>query len=80
MAGIVINFMLIVVNLIPLPPLDGSRIVAAFLSPAMAMKYHKLERWGLLIMLALIFTLVQSGILEYMVGFLLSLVDLLVSG
>ena len=78
--GIIINIILIVLNLLPLPPLDGSRVVAAFLSPAMALKYHKLERWGLLILVALMFTGVLGRILGPMVGFLLSLVDLLVSG
>ena len=78
--GIIINIILIVLNLLPLPPLDGSRIVAAFLSPAMALKYHKLERWGILILVVLMFTGVLGKILEPMIGFLLSLVALLVSG
>ncbi len=78
--GIIINIILIVLNLLPLPPLDGSRIVAAFLSPAMALKFHKLERWGLLILIVLMFTGVLGKILEPMIGFLLSLVALLVSG
>ena len=44
--GIIINIVLIALNLLPLPPLDGSRIVTAFLSPAAAYKYNLLERWG----------------------------------
>ncbi len=78
--GIIINIVLIVLNLIPLPPLDGSRIVAAFLSPSMALKYHKLERWGLLILVALLFTGVLSKILEPAVELSLSLVNSLLSG
>ncbi len=78
--GIIINIILIVLNLIPLPPLDGSRIVAAFLSPPLAMRYHKLERWGLLILVALMFTGILGKILGPVVGLLLSIVEWLVSG
>ncbi|MFT5134425.1 MAG: Zn-dependent protease [Gammaproteobacteria bacterium] len=78
--GIIINAVLIALNLLPLPPLDGSRIVAAFLSPAMALKYHQLERWGLLILVALMLTGVLSKILQPIVGLVLSLVSRLVSG
>ena len=42
--GIIINIILIVLNLIPLPPLDGSRIVAAFLSPAAAIAERSRRR------------------------------------
>jgi Zn-dependent protease len=78
--GIIINAVLIALNLLPLPPLDGSRIVSAFLSPSMALKYHKLERWGLLILVALMFTGILSKILQPMVNVLLMLVTRLVSG
>jgi Zn-dependent protease len=73
--GIIINIVLIALNMLPLPPLDGSRIVAAFLSPSMAIKYHQLERWGLPILIVLIFTGVLSKILGPMVAFMLSLVQ-----
>lgn len=78
--GIIINIILIALNLLPLPPLDGSRIVAAFLSPAMALKYHQLERWGLVILIVMMFTGVLSKILQPMVGLLLSLVEALLAG
>ena len=57
--GITINIALIVLNLLPLPPLDGSRIVAALLPPRQAAQYNRLERWGILILLLLL----ASGIL-----------------
>jgi len=76
--GIIINIILIVLNLLPLPPLDGSRVVAAFLSPAMAVRYHSLEKWGLLILVVLLFTGILGRILQPMVVFFLSLVDLAV--
>lgn len=78
--GIIINTVLIVLNLLPLPPLDGSRIVTAFLSPAAARKYNALERWGLLILAALIFTGVLGAILIPPVNFTLSMVGALLSG
>ena len=55
-AGIIINLVLMVLNLIPLPPLDGSRIVTSFLSPKHAYYYNKLENVGFLILLACLAT------------------------
>ena len=70
--GIIINIILIALNLLPLPPLDGSRIVTAFLSPGAAYKYNLLERWGLPILVVLIFTGVLGKILHPLIGFMLS--------
>lgn len=78
--GIVINIILIALNLLPLPPLDGSRIVAAFLSPSLALKYHKLERWGLVILIVMMFTGVLGKILRPIINLLLTLVDTLLAG
>ena len=78
--GIIINIVLIALNLLPLPPLDGSRIVTAFLSPAAAQKYNVLERWGLPILVVLIFTGVLGKILHPLIGFMLSIVNTLLSG
>lgn len=62
--GIVINIVLIVLNLLPLPPLDGSRVVCAVLPPAWAAKYNRLERWGLLILIGLLATGLLGKILQ----------------
>lgn len=62
-AGIIINLMLMVLNFIPLPPLDGSRIVTSFLSPKAAYTYNKLERWGFFILLLLL----ALGVLAYLI-------------
>lgn len=78
--GIIINTALIVLNLLPLPPLDGSRIVTAFLPPTAARKYNALERWGLLILVALILTGVLGAILIPPINFTLSIVGALLSG
>jgi Zn-dependent protease len=61
--GITINIALIVLNLLPLPPLDGSRIVAALLPPRQAAQFNRLERWGILILLALLATHVLDRIM-----------------
>jgi Zn-dependent protease len=55
-AGMMINTVLFVLNLIPIPPLDGSRIVTSFLSPNAARQYNNVERFGLLILLTLMLT------------------------
>jgi Zn-dependent protease len=54
-----INLVLAFFNLIPIPPLDGSRVVQRFLSGRAAAIYNSLERWGILIVLAVVFILPQ---------------------
>jgi Zn-dependent protease len=58
--GIVINLVLMVLNLIPVPPLDGGRIAISALPHAMAYNLAKLEPYGLLI----IMLLMASGVLS----------------
>jgi len=53
--GIGINGVLMVLNLLPLPPLDGGRIAVSLLPPRAAWKFSQLERWGFPILLALLF-------------------------
>ncbi|API87358.1 site-2 protease family protein [Francisella uliginis] len=52
--GIMINIVLMILNLIPIPPLDGSKIVTAFLPQSLAFKYNSIQRYGFFILLALI--------------------------
>ena len=59
--GIMINCVLLVINLIPIPPLDGSRLVSSLLPPPLAKKYDKLEWYGLWIFLGLIILLVATN-------------------
>ena len=52
--GVVINLILFIFNLIPIPPLDGSRVVSAFLSYKNAYRYLKLEIIGFIVIIILI--------------------------
>ena len=58
-AGVLINVILMVLNLVPIPPLDGSRVITALLPLNAARSYVKIEPYGLFIVLALL----VSGIL-----------------
>ena len=54
--GILINAILMVLNLLPLLPLDGGRVMASLLPPRLAIPYSRLEPWGFMILIALIFS------------------------
>jgi Zn-dependent protease len=62
--GISINGVLMVLNLLPLPPLDGGRIVVSLLPHRAAWQFSQLERWGFPILLALLFLGVLDTILR----------------
>lgn len=52
--GVLINVVLALFNLMPLPPLDGSWILLRFLPPAAAVRLHQLRRHGLLLVIGLL--------------------------
>ncbi|MGH8743160.1 MAG: site-2 protease family protein [Burkholderiales bacterium] len=58
-AGIQINIVLMVLNLLPLPPLDGGRIAVSLLPHRLSYSYARIEPYGMIILLLLLF----SGIL-----------------
>jgi Zn-dependent protease len=64
-AGISINLVLALVNLLPIPPLDGSRILSGLLPNYWAWQYNKLERFGFIILLILLSTNILGTILAY---------------
>ncbi|MGL1861725.1 MAG: site-2 protease family protein [Pseudodesulfovibrio sp.] len=53
-AGVFVNLILGVFNLIPIPPLDGSNVLAYFLPPKLAWKYMSLSRYGFMILIGVI--------------------------
>lgn len=64
MAGIVINIILMVLNLFPLPPLDGGRIAVGLLPPRLGESFSRLEPYGFPILL----TLLVTGLLPALLG------------
>ena len=62
-AGTIINTLLMVLNLVPLPPLDGGRVMTGLLPGPLAWKYSRLEAYGFLIIVILIATNVLGRVL-----------------
>lgn len=63
--GIYFNVLLCVFNLIPIPPLDGSRILQLFLSGGALAAYRRFEAYGLLVIFALVFLFPSMQILLF---------------
>lgn len=62
-SGVLMNLGLGVFNLIPIPPLDGSKVLAGLLPPRAADALGPLNRWGFVVLLLLVF----SGALDWTV-------------
>ena len=77
--GINVNIGLMVLNLLPLPPLDGGRIAVSLLPYPLAVRFSQLERWGFPILLVLLFTGLLGDIMRPFVVALKRLIVLLIS-
>lgn len=77
-AGVMINIVLMVLNLLPLPPLDGGRIAVSLLPHHLAQPFAQLERYGFIILIVLLFTGVLNKILMPLISIVYSLISSLV--
>ncbi|WP_462324538.1 site-2 protease family protein [Desulfoplanes sp.] len=67
-AGTIINIVLGTFNLLPIPPLDGSKILAVALPPKAAAGYMKMERYGFIILILLVMTGVFERFFRVVIG------------
>ena len=68
-AGISINLVLMVLNLLPMPPLDGGRIAVSLLPNNLASKLARVEQYGFAILIVLMFTGILSKIISPIISF-----------
>jgi Zn-dependent protease len=68
---VLLNVILAIFNMIPIPPLDGSGILMGFLSDEANQKYDRIRPYGFFILVLLIFT----GIIGRIIGFVVAIVN-----
>ena len=73
-AGVFVNVIFMVLNLLPLPPLDGGRILASLLPQRMADALSRIEPYGFIILIVLLFTGMLGYVLWPLIGLSLSLI------
>lgn len=74
-AGVTINIVLMVLNLLPLPPLDGGRIAVSLLPIKLARPFAQIERYGFIILIVLLFSGVLGRILEPLINLVYALIS-----
>lgn len=72
-AGILVNLVLMALNLLPVPPLDGGRVAAGLLPKSWALQFDRVEPYGLVILLALMFTGLLGPLISPVMGFVQAL-------
>ncbi|MBA2548361.1 MAG: site-2 protease family protein [Burkholderiaceae bacterium] len=74
-AGIQVNLVFMALNLLPIPPLDGGRIVSGLLPQKLSIAYSRIEPFGLFIIIGLLFT----GALNFLLKPFLAIGEAIVS-
>jgi Zn-dependent protease len=62
-AGVLVNALLMILNLVPIPPLDGSRVLASIMPASLAVRYERMEIIGFVLLIILLMT----GVLYYLI-------------
>ena len=78
-AGVLINSMLMILNLLPLPPLDGGRILVSVLPGPLAWQVSRLEPYGFFILVALLYFGVLSMVLWPLISMFINLLAMMVN-
>ena len=79
-AGVLVNVIMMVFNLFPLPPLDGGRVVAGLLPPKAAMAYGRIEPWGFFIVMGLLVAgIISNWWMRPLMGLTFGFIDLILS-
>ena len=76
-AGVFINVILMALNLLPLPPLDGGRIAVSLLPMKQAIQFSRIEPYGFFILLGLLFTGVLNIVLWPLINLFIGLTAIL---
>lgn len=71
--GVLVNCILMVLNLIPIPPLDGSRVLITLLPNRIAYYYSRLEPYGFIILILLFYVGILSTIMDPLVYYFMNL-------
>jgi Zn-dependent protease len=77
-AGIFVNVIIMVLNLMPLPPLDGGRILVSLLPHRLGYIVSRIEPYGFIILIVLLFSGVLGMILWPLIGTMMSLIAVLI--
>lgn len=69
----IINMLLAIFNLIPIPPLDGSKILMSFLPYEWSYRLSRVEPFGIILVLVVFYFIMNSNVLSYVLYFLIKL-------
>ena len=74
-AGIIINLVLFVFNLFPIPPLDGSKVLSGFLPRSAALLMDKIEPYGFFIVIGLLYFGILGAVMNPIISYFMSTIN-----